>query len=541
MSRFVRASKYRHVFGQTGKKEFSIDNTKVSNQAWDTNLIAASGQYISLNWASAGGGAFAILPLPSPWSSSQVSGKLPDVIPLARGHQAPVLDTAWNPFNDSVVASGGEDGNILVWKVEESEFEGWGSEHWRPVDFDPVQRFDASPRKVGQILFHPTASHVLASATGDHVVKLWDLGNVDNGPRSTLVGHADTIQSLDWNPTGTLLVTTCRDRKIRIFDPRTGGEAVRITDGHAGVKGARVAWMGDTGRIATTGFSRMSDRQLSIWDSGALSNTKTLSIDQSAGVVMPFWSDNGILFLAGKGDGNVRYYEFEGDAVYPLSEYKSSEPQRGMCFLPRRALNVSECEIARAYKVTTSASLGTIEPIAFVVPRKADSFQADIFPPAPSIEPSLDAGEFFTTRGDITRRVVDLSSGATSALSGPLTLVPPSASYSASQPPSSISPGTSATSAAPKAVPPTLASSTVSSTFTASVQPPSAGLGQATFSSSFKPAPTQEYSAENDLAALADENARLNGELREARSQIRSLELQLEAMRANAQRAAKVL
>jgi coronin-1B/1C/6 len=42
-------------------------------------------------------------------------------------------------------------------------------------------------------------------------------------------------------------------------------------------------------------------------------------------------------------------------------------------------------------------------------------------------------------------------------------------------------------------------------------------------------------------AALVDENARLNGELREARSQIRNLELQLETMRANAQRAAKVL
>ena len=37
-----------------------------------------------------------------------------------------------------------------------------------------------------------------------------------------------------------------------------------------------------------------------------------------------------------------------------------------MCFLPRRALNVSECEIARAYKVCGTS----IEPIAFIVPRK---------------------------------------------------------------------------------------------------------------------------------------------------------------------------
>jgi coronin-1B/1C/6 len=30
---------------------------------------------------------------------------------------------------------------------------------------------------------------------------------------------------------------------------------------------------------------------------GSLSNLKNLSIDQSAGVLMPFWSDNNILFL----------------------------------------------------------------------------------------------------------------------------------------------------------------------------------------------------------------------------------------------------
>lgn len=31
-----------HVFGQQGKKEYGIDNVKVTNSAWDTNLIAAS-------------------------------------------------------------------------------------------------------------------------------------------------------------------------------------------------------------------------------------------------------------------------------------------------------------------------------------------------------------------------------------------------------------------------------------------------------------------------------------------------------------------
>lgn len=208
------------------------------------------------------------------------------------------MDTAWSPFDDTLVASAGEDGNVFLWKVPDDAFEGWGAEDWVPVDFSPVASIHASARKAGHALFHPTANHVLATATGDHVVKLWDLGNTD-APRSVLSGHGDTIQSLDFNRSGSLIVTTCRDRKLRLFDSRTGADAVRITDGHPGVKGARVTWMGDRDSIATTGFSKMSDRELAIWDTGSLSVIKRMSVDQSAGVVIPHYSDNSILFLGG--------------------------------------------------------------------------------------------------------------------------------------------------------------------------------------------------------------------------------------------------
>jgi coronin-1B/1C/6 len=207
-----------------------------------------------------------------------------------------VLDTDWSPHSDTIVASSGEDGNVLIWQVDPNVFEGWNSDGWTPVDFSPVLHINASPRKVGQVLWHPTAQHVLASAVGDHTVKLWDLGAPES-PRAVLAGHGDSIQSLAFNPTGQLLATTSRDRKLRLFDPRAGGEAVRVTEGHGGIKGARVVWMGDRDRIATTGFSRMSDRQVGVWELGALKNVKTITLDQSAGVVMPFWSDNNILFL----------------------------------------------------------------------------------------------------------------------------------------------------------------------------------------------------------------------------------------------------
>ena len=52
------------------------------------------------------------------------------------------------------------------------------------------------------------------------------------------------------------------------------------------------------------------------------------------------------------------------------TEFSSPQPQRGMCFLPPRALDVAGNEIARAFKAVGSM----IEPISFIVPRKVSFF-----------------------------------------------------------------------------------------------------------------------------------------------------------------------
>jgi coronin-1B/1C/6 len=60
----------------------------------------------------------------------------------------------------------------------------------------------------------------------------------------------------------------------------------------------------------------------------------------------------------------------------------------------------------------------------------------------------------------------------------------------------------------------------------------------------FSPPPVIPLPSPNtteEAATLRDENSKLNSELREARAQIRNLELQLEAVRANARKAAQLL
>lgn len=242
------------------------------------------------------------------------TGRMAELYPLCRGHSAPVLDTAWSPFDDALVASAGDDGNIFLWRIDDQAFEqldddaGQGQAHGVETeiqDFTPLQKITSTGRKVGQVLWHPAASNLLAGAYGDHTVRLWDVQH-SSEPVTTLAGHEESvslwsfqflpfliivpdIQSMAFNATGTLLATTCRDRRLRMFDVRAGQQPVAVTEGHGGVKGSRVVWCGTKDRIITTGFSKMSDRQIMLWDSTKLdkaSPIKTLRVDSSAGVCL---------------------------------------------------------------------------------------------------------------------------------------------------------------------------------------------------------------------------------------------------------------
>jgi coronin-1B/1C/6 len=244
---------------------------------------------------------------------------------------------------------------------------------------------------VGHVLFNPAAENVLASASGDFTVKIWDI-EANSAKLSLKVG--EVIQSMSWSANGSLLVTTSRDKKLRIWDTRQQKPAQEV-QGHSGAKNSRAVWMGEHDRIATTGFSRMSDRQLALWDIKAPREPVGgfQMLDSISGVCMPFWDDGTqCLYLAGKGDGNIRYYEYENDKFEYLSEYKSSDPQRGIAFLPKRGVNMHENEVMRAYKTVND---NYIEPISFIVPRRSETFQEDIYPPTTGLKPGVSAKEWF--------------------------------------------------------------------------------------------------------------------------------------------------
>ena len=73
--------------------------------------------------------------------------------------------------------------------------------------------------QVQHVVWHPCAENVLASSSADNTIIVWDTSSGEDLFAIKDV-HPDMIFSMSWNYDGSLLATTCKDKKIRVLDPR---------------------------------------------------------------------------------------------------------------------------------------------------------------------------------------------------------------------------------------------------------------------------------------------------------------------------------
>ena len=194
-----------------------------------------------------GGGSFLVLPI-------EKTGRVDRDTPLVVGHKAAVLEVAWCPHNDNLIASASEDCTIKVWDIPN----GGLTKNLTECVADLV----AHQRRVGVLAWHPSAYLVLMSAGSDNKVFIWNVATAEI--LTELDTHPDMIYTAIWNNDGSKIATTCKDKMIRCFDPRTGKLATE-GKGHHATKPMRALFLTD-GKLFTTGFSRTSERQYALWD-----------------------------------------------------------------------------------------------------------------------------------------------------------------------------------------------------------------------------------------------------------------------------------
>lgn len=379
----VRNSKFRHVYGQASKRQDCYDNIRITKSSWDSTFCAVNPKFIAIITEAAGGGSFLVLPI-------EKTGRVDRDTPLVVGHKAAVLEVAWCPHNDNLIASASEDCTIKVWDIPN----GGLTKNLTECVADLV----AHQRRVGVLAWHPSAYLVLMSAGSDNKVFIWNVATAEI--LTELDTHPDMIYTAIWNNDGSKIATTCKDKMIRCFDPRTGKLATE-GKGHHATKPMRALFLTD-GKLFTTGFSRTSERQYALWDLEKLDvGTNQISclcmeeLDNSNGLLFPFYDrDTGMIFLCGKGDSAIRYFEYttESPYIHYLNTYQTSDPQRGMGMMTKRGLNITNCEITKFYKLHNS---GLCEIITMTVPRKSELFQDDLYPDTAAQEAAMSAEEWF--------------------------------------------------------------------------------------------------------------------------------------------------
>uniref|UniRef100_A0A0B8RS26 Coronin n=1 Tax=Philothamnus irregularis TaxID=1899461 RepID=A0A0B8RS26_9SAUR len=373
----VRQSKFRHVFGQPVKNDQCYDDIRVSRVTWDSTFCAVNPKFVAVIVEASGGGAFMVLPL-------QKTGRIDKSYPTVCGHTGPVLDIDWCPHNDQIIASGSEDCTVMVWQIPEGGLT-------VPLT-EPVVVLEGHSKRVGIITWHPTARNILLSAGCDNVIIVWNVGTAEELYYLDNL-HPDIIYNVSWNRDGSLFCSACKDKSVRIIDPRRGQVIAEREKAHEGARPMRAIFLAD-GKIFTTGFSRMSERQLALWDPENLEEPMALQeLDSSNGALLPFYDpDTNVIYVCGKGDSSIRYFEITAEAPYIhfLNTFTSKEPQRGMGWMPKRGLDVNKCEIARFYKLHERKC----EPVIMTVPRKSDLFQDDLYPDTAGPEASMEAEEW---------------------------------------------------------------------------------------------------------------------------------------------------
>lgn len=268
------------------------------------------------------------------------------------------------------------------------------------------------------LAFHPFVSGLLASASMDGTVRVWDLAT---GGERQFLNSPSPVQSLHWSDAGRLLLTVAKDNVVRVVDVRANGGEGAVTcefTPHDGARPPAAVFMGASSLVLTSGATRVRKREVAIWDTrnpGVPLARK--QFDVSAAQFTPLYdADTGFLVLYARGEQSMPTFDvgasWDGAAldeavsaggirITPCAVLQagSSDTTTALVALPKRVVDVERVEALRLLRLGNSS----VEPISLVVPRSVKLrkwFQDDVYPPAFSGAAAMDPDDWYSGDAD---------------------------------------------------------------------------------------------------------------------------------------------
>ncbi|KAJ8951735.1 hypothetical protein NQ318_012586 [Aromia moschata] len=376
-----KASKYKNAAPIVPKPENYVRDVCVGSYQTYGNNIAASAKFMAFNWDHAGS-SLAVLPIDD-------CGRKSKLMPLLHAHTDTVTDMDFSPFHDGLLATGSQDCLVKIWHIPpEGLLESLSNAECT---------FSHKQRRVETVGFHPTADFLLHS-TSYTTLTLWDL--MSEQEIFSNADHTEVIQSVSWKRDGTLLSTSCKDKQVRILDPRVELSCLKTANSHPGIKDSRIVWLGEQNRVLTTGFDAQRLRQIIIRDLRNFGEpeknirARLLYRHLNSSIRCRYWN---VVFSRKRVrkvcDTTIGYMEVTDKEPFLIEGIRhSGEQTKGACLVPKRALNVMQGEVNRILQLTSSSVI----PVTYQVPRKTyRDFHADIYPDTPGYKTELTAAQWF--------------------------------------------------------------------------------------------------------------------------------------------------
>lgn len=141
----------------------------------------------------------------------------------------------------------------------------------------------------------------LVSCSDDFTLFLW-YPTIQKKPIIRLTGHVQPVTHLSFSPDGRFLASASFDKKVKLWDGRTG-KFLHTLHGHVG-KVYQVSWAPDSRLLA----SASSDSTIKVWEVRSPNKAKFTLSGHYDEVYALDWSPNGVMLASGSKDRLVKVW-----------------------------------------------------------------------------------------------------------------------------------------------------------------------------------------------------------------------------------------
>jgi WD40 repeat protein len=294
--------------------------------------------------------------------------------PVITGHRDALYSAALSP-DGKTLATASYDKEIHAWNItkhlpsEDREAPGstsaaserghQGADVSRSEIPSPIASMLGHNDAVFSLAFHPVRGHILASASGDRTVKLWD---VATGQRLDTFSQPSKEQnSVVFSPDGRLVAAGGSDNRIRVWSVSETGK-----EGTNPILYARFAHEGPILKVAFSPDGRLlasssQDLRIKIWETHSFTQVAVFDRQPDWAAALAFSPDSRTLFV-GRMDGSLGAYEMKpawGDRPGELERLSTVAPANGAFSRPLSELTEAEPndELTQAQDVAWPATV----------------------------------------------------------------------------------------------------------------------------------------------------------------------------------------